>query len=256
RLNVDPDQLNVNLADGRNSLEFTADYSNITKGSSSTKVKYTLYYKNPTTGEYVSCTDDFMQMTVTMDNVGEVTGPIGSSFVEHSLWKYNTNGTVTTAEITVNSSNSGSTNYGTATIEIKGGKIETVTLNAGANALKDDYTAIIEMILKNNGIPNSFTSLTLEQAAVVSAIETALAGVRADSTKDDGTGSSALKLEVTSDKINSIPEGNYKLVGELQLHDVTVAKDFFIFNVNRSTRFEPIQESNPELLKPESGTEP
>ena len=47
-----------------------------------------------------------------------------------------------------------------------------------------------------------------------------------------------MKLTGLSD---SLPVGNYKLVGTLITNQVEVATDFFIFNVNQNVLLDPIQ---------------
>ena len=66
---------------------------------------------------------------------------------------------------------------------------------------------------------------------------------------------SSLVFAQTEGTAYNLPFGNYKLIGKLTIDGTEVASDYIIFNVNRLSTFDVIQDSNLWYRNPKTGTD-
>ena len=227
-------------------LPFAAQFSNVQDNNINTMVEYTLYHKNDN-GQYIRCDEnwpdslpgaslDGLSLAIQYNGSYQIQKAFNDGKIVHPLWYYNLEGQsdpkraqYTFADQTVA--------VGDVTVSISKNRITQITVQDGATDLTATYSSLINEIIAQNGIGGLAQSMTLDQRAVYETILEILASARTSSTTD-GAGSLAMKLTGLSD---SLPVGNYKLVGTLITNQVEVATDFFIFNVNQNVLLDPIQ---------------
>ncbi len=241
----DIDSLNINFNDvGKAKYGFKSNLSvaGMIDGASNEKVAFDLYKKNLETGLYELYIPDPGLFTVRMlfdGNFDEF--DLSDGTAKSYMWKYRdgTYSTATPFEYTLTDNVSHSFKV-YLTIEdlhitqiligdVTGGK-DPVYVNQVSSAC----SSILSRVISQNGTSGITldTSSSEIQKTVLEEVEKVLKTARNELTVD---GKGTTEIEFLVNPTEAVEAVNYKLVSRILIGDVTVASDFRIFNINRTT---------------------